>query len=94
MKKGIILTLLTIFLFISCSSNSSKIENAVKKLDPKIVSVENIVITEEYADSFRSPSDKGTTYKFTATFTYKNGESKQVKRGVFIANKDGVSKWK
>ena len=94
MKKGIITTILTVFLFISCTSSTSKIENAVKKLDSKIVSVENIKITEEYPDSFRSPSDKGTTYKFTATFTYSGGETKELSRGVFIADKDGVSKWK
>jgi len=81
-------------MFVGCTSSNSKIENAVKKLNPKIEKVENIIITEQYDDSFRSPSDKGTTYKFTATYVFSNGTKKDLRNGVFIANKDGVSKWK
>lgn len=93
MKKLFLLFTMTL-LFISCTSSTSKIETAVKKLNPKIERVENIEITEEYADSFRSPSDKGTTYKFSATYIYTDGSRKNVQEGVFIADKDGMAKWK
>ncbi len=81
-------------MFVSCSSSISRIEKAVKELNPKIERVVNIQIIEQYDDSFRSPSDKGTTYKYTATYIFSDGSSKDVRNGVFIADRDGVAKWK
>ena len=83
-----------LFLVVSCNSTTSKIENAVIKLDNRIERIENLIILEEYDDSWRSPSDKGTTYKFIANFVYKNGDVVELKKEIFIADKDGMVKWK
>jgi len=93
MKKLFMLTIFTIILN-SCTSPTSKIEKAILSKSNNIEKIENIIISEQYEDSFRSPSDKGTTYKFSATVYYKNGNKKEYKNTkIFIADKDGWSNW-
>jgi hypothetical protein len=78
--------------------SNSDLESAIKAAHPSVTKVQILQKLGSYPDSWRSPEDKGTTYKVKArvtasgTFLDSNHQDEEMIFSVFRADKDGKTK--